>query len=74
MNRLRKIFERHSVVVRKIRATRAMFVSPDVQEVHVEFVTDENDRLVLQLAPRHAYTLIHELTNAYNAINPPLRN
>lgn len=73
MGALKKLFgEKASVRVRRIRAGRAVFVNQDVQEIHMEFETDERERLVLQMTPRQVHTLVTELVSAYQAINPPL--
>lgn len=64
--------ERQSLRVKKIRAARAVFLDQDVQEMEIEFETEEGDRLTLQFMPRLAPGLIQELTGAYEAINPPL--
>lgn len=72
MNRLQQIFEKHSVRVRRVRASRAVFVNRDIQEVHMEFETEERDKLVLQMTPRQVHSLVTELVTAYQAINPPL--
>lgn len=69
-----KIFGRNkeSLVIQRIRATRAVFVNEDVQEVHIDFITNTGERLVLQLNPKMVPSLIGELTDSYEAINPPL--
>lgn len=71
-----KIFgkRRESLRIKKIRASRAVFVNQDVQEVEIQFVTEDGERLDLQMPSRLAPALIQELTIAYQAINPPLRS
>lgn len=64
--------EKESAHVKGIRAVRCEYLSPDVQEVAIEFVAETGERLTLQLTPRQAFALVHDLQSAYEAINPPL--
>jgi len=59
--------------VKKIRAVRAKYVDPDHNEINIDFVNEAGAQLTLRLKPEQARTLINELSNAYEAINPPLR-
>lgn len=65
--------ERESLRVKKIKASRAVFIDLDHQEIEITFQTEEGDILTLQLPTRLAHVLISEATSAYLAINPPLR-
>lgn len=58
--------------VRAIRAVRARFVGPDYNEIDVEFLNEDKERLTIHLTPEQARALYEELGNAYQAINPPL--
>lgn len=62
---------REALPVSKVRASRARYISPDIQRVEIEFEVDEG-RLTLDLHPSQALQLINELSSAYTAINPPL--
>jgi hypothetical protein len=64
--------KRDSLRIKRIRASRAVFVNQDIQEVHIEFITEDGERLTLQLASRMVPGLIGDLTDSYEAINPPL--
>lgn len=65
---------KESTKVRAIRAVRATYVGPDHNEVHIEFLAEDKalPKLSLELTPTQTRTLITELSNAYEAINPPL--
>lgn len=65
--------ERQSLRVKKIRACRALYVDGDgTEEIEIHFITEEGQRLDLQIPHRAAPELIGQLTDAYEAINPPL--
>ena len=71
-----KIFgkRRESLRIGGVKASRALFENHvGNQEVHIELVTEEGDILTLQIPPHHIPKLVMELSNAYEAINPPLR-
>jgi hypothetical protein len=70
MNFFRK--NRESTHVKKIRAVRAVYLNPELQEVDVTFVNEAGDRLTLQLTVSQTFGLITELSNAYEAIVPSL--
>lgn len=70
-----KIFgrERDSLRVKKWKAARAMFVDGNgTEEVHITLLTDDGQKLVLQVPHREVPTLIGQLTDSYEAINVPL--
>lgn len=70
-----KIFgrERDSLRIKKIKAARALFMDGNgTEELEVKFLTDDGQILTLQIPHRLAPALIGELTDAYEAINPPL--
>lgn len=70
-----KIFgkERDSLRVKRWRAFRAVFMDGNgTEEVHIQLLTDDNQRLALQVPMRQVPELIGQLTDAYEAINPPL--
>lgn len=64
---------KESTLVKKIRATRAVYLGPDQEEVNVEFVNEEGEKLTLRINPKQVPGLIGDLSAAYEAINPPLR-
>jgi hypothetical protein len=65
--------ERQSLKVKAIRAVRAMYVNgDDTQEIEIHFITEDGERLDLQIPWRLAYNLVGDLKDAYEAINPPL--
>lgn len=70
-----KIFgrERQSLRIDKARACRALYADgPGTEEVEVHLITEEGQRLDLQFHHRSIPDLIGQLTDAYEAINPPL--
>lgn len=73
-----KIFgrNRENLTIMKCQAVRAMYQhpgNPETFEVEVKLLTDNGERLDLRLPSRAVPQLIQELSNAYEAINPPLR-
>lgn len=70
-----KIFgrERASLVISKVRAVRALYADgPGTEQIEVHLLTADGERLDLQFHHRSIPALIGELTDAYEAINPPL--
>jgi len=65
---------KESTKVKKIGASRAIVggVTSDTDEVHITFISEDNEKLVLELTPRQARDLIGMVTCSYEAINPPL--
>jgi hypothetical protein len=64
--------ERESLRIRKARASRAIYVDKDVQEIDLEVETEDGERLTLRMSPRVAHTIISHMQTSYEAINPPL--
>jgi len=69
----RLIARAEPVRVRKVHASRAVFESEEIQRVDIELTLDYDIKVRLELNPRLTQQLIVQLTNAYLAINPPLR-
>lgn len=70
-----KIFGRvrDSLRIKKVKASRALYMDgPGTQEIEISLLTDDGERLDLQFPYHLAPQLIHELTSAYEAINPPI--
>ena len=63
---------KESTRVKKIGASRAIYVNPDLTEIHVTFLDEDNNKLILELTPRQARSLIEQMTFSYEAVNPPL--
>lgn len=64
---------KESTRVKKIGASRAIYVNPDLNEIHITFISEDNEKLTLELSPSQARDLIEFMTVSYQAINPPLR-
>ena len=65
--------ERQSLRIKKLRAVRALYADgPGTEEIHIELLTETGEKLALQFHHRSVPALIGELTDAYEAINPPL--
>lgn len=70
-----KIFGRNrdSLRIKKAQATRALFMDGNgTQEIEIRLRTEEGDELALQIPFLLAPVLIGQLTDAYEAIVPPL--
>ncbi len=70
-----KIFgkNKESLRIKKVRACRALYADgPGTEEIEVHLITADGERLDLQLHHRSVPELIGQLTDAYEAINPPL--
>ena len=64
---------KETLQVKRWRAVRAMFVIGDGhEEVEIQLITKDNEKLTLRVPQREVPQLIGELTDAYEAINPPL--
>ena len=73
--RLRRILNSAiPIPVKRIRASRAVFLSEEVQRIDITIELDYGDKIRLEMHPQLAHKLIAELTSAYLAINPPIRN
>lgn len=65
--------ERQSLRIKKVRAVRAVYADGEgTEEIEIHLITEEGQRLDLQLHHRLAPDLIGDLTDAYQAIVPPL--
>lgn len=70
-----KIFgkERQSLRIRRAKAARALYMDgPGTEEVEITLLTENNELLTLQLPPQAVHQLVNELTDAYEAVCPPL--
>lgn len=66
--------ERQSLRIDRIRAARALFMDGHgTEEIEVTFRTEEGDILTLQMKPHLAHRLVNEVSIAYQAICPPIR-
>lgn len=65
--------ERQSLRIQKVKASRAVFINQDVQEVEISLITEDGERLDLQLPSRLAPKLIQEMMLSYQAIHPPIQ-
>lgn len=61
-----------NIPVERVKASRAIYISPDVQKIEMEVWAD-GQSLVLDMTSKQAAELIQQLSAAYMAINPPLR-
>lgn len=65
--------ERQSLTISKVRAARAVYATEaGTEQVEIHFITSDGHRLDLQFNQRLIPGLIGQLTDAYEAINPPL--
>jgi len=67
------ILDQHQFNIAQAKATRAVYLSPDVQRVEVELITEDGEHMIACLPSRLAGELIIQLTTAYEAIHPTLR-
>lgn len=70
-----KIFgkERQSLRIKKVKASRAVFMNDQgTQEIEVTVLTEDGEKLTLQMPPQLAHVLVREVGAAYEAINPPI--
>lgn len=65
--------ERQSLRLKKVQATRALFMDGQgTQEIEIRLRTENGEELALQIPFLMAPELIGQLTDAYEAIVPPL--
>lgn len=65
--------ERESLRIKAIRACRAKYMDGNgTEEIEIHFITEDGERLDLQIPYRLVYNLVGDLKDAYEAINPPL--
>lgn len=62
------------IIVTAVRASRAIFIAQDVQEVEIKFMTEGDLPITFRMTPRLAHDLIIQLSTAYTAINPPINS
>lgn len=70
-----KIFgrERETLLIKAVRAVRAKYMDgPGTEMIEIHLRTEGNYRLDLHVPQQLAPELIGQLTDAYEAINPPL--
>jgi hypothetical protein len=67
------IAEMHQFNIDQAKATRAVYLSPDVQRIEVELITEDGEHLIACFPSRLAGELIIQMTGAYEAIHPTLR-
>lgn len=73
MHLFRKLAQNQSVPLSKVNAVRAVYVSPDLQEVHLTLTAESGEKVTYQVSVTLARQLIEEITQAYYAILPPLK-
>lgn len=65
--------KRESLRIKQSKACRALYMDgAGTEEINIMLVTEEGEKLDLQIPHRMAPDLIGQLTDAYEAINPPL--
>lgn len=67
--------ERQSLRIKKIKGSRAVYVHPgnaETNEVEIRMVTEDGERLDLQVPSRLIPELLRDLRISYEAIVPPL--
>lgn len=67
------ILSEHQFPISQVKASRAVYLSPDVQRVEVEVITEDGEHLILNLTSKQAGELAIQLNTAYEAIHPVLR-
>lgn len=67
--------ERQSLRIKRMRACRALFMNGEgTEEIEIQLITDDGEKLDLQVPYRLAPGLIQQLTSAHEAISPPVRS
>ena len=61
-----------SVKVKSIKASRAVYESEEIQRVEMTLVTEFGDKVTFEMTPQQCHRLVTDLTNAYEAIFPPI--
>ena len=68
-----RLFDSHTaIVVKDIKAARAIFESQDIQRIDMTVIDEGGNHITFELKDRHAFELIQNLTIAYQAIHPSL--
>ena len=70
---IRSLWQKHSLRISKISGARAIYESEEIQRVELRCETRETDPFTLEMTPQQCAELIVQLTNAYEAIFPPIR-
>lgn len=68
--------EGRTLKVLKLKASRAVYHNADIQRVEVEVEVESGDgpqKIILDMSTKQAGMLVRDVTNAYDAIHPPLR-
>lgn len=60
------------VRVKRIRGSRAVYLTEDAQEVEIKIESEDGDFLTLRLKPAMVRGLVGDLVVAYEAICPPI--
>jgi len=63
---------RDSLKVKSIRGSRAVYESEEIQRVELKLETELGDKVTLEMTPQQCHRLVTDLTNAYEAIFPPI--
>lgn len=58
--------------IRMVRSSRAVYVEEDRSEIDIQLLMEDGEIITLVLPPRLAGKLVAEVSQAYEAINPPL--
>ena len=61
-----------SLKVKSIRGARAVYESEEIQRVELKLETEWGDKVILEMTPAQCHRLVTDLTNAYEAIFPPI--
>jgi hypothetical protein len=68
-----RIFDsKTAIIVKNVKAARAVFESQDIQRIDMTVVDEAGNRITFELKLMDAHRLIGELTTAYQSIHPPL--
>jgi hypothetical protein len=67
---------RETLRIGKARACRAVYVrpgNPEEQEIEIQLITEDGERLDLRIKTKVAASLMLDMRDAYEAILPPMR-
>jgi hypothetical protein len=67
--------DKDTLRVQRIRASRAIYIrpgNPEEQEIELQLITEDGERLDLRMRTGLARQLILDLSDSYEAIAPPL--
>lgn len=65
--------EGRTIPVKSVRASRARYVTPDIQRCELEIELEGGERIILDMNVEQVAKAVHELINVHDAIHPPLR-